>query len=195
MVSLALNPDEADTVLGWSLFPMGLDSASGLVAGPIPPTWGPGTTLNLRGPLGSGFAIPEVITRLALIAFDESAARLLPLINPALENNADIAIFSQAPLPPLPPAIEIHPLSTVAEALKWANFIVLNLPWQQVPNLRPMLGLSPHDYLPCPAQALITIPMPCARVGDCGACAVKARRGYKLACKDGPVFNLSILEW
>ena len=52
----ALNPDEADTVLGWSLFPMGLDSASGLVAGPIPPTWGPGTTLNLRGPLGSGWS-------------------------------------------------------------------------------------------------------------------------------------------
>ena len=191
----AHNPDEADSVLGWSLFPMGLDSASGLVAGPIPTTWGPGSTLNLRGPLGSGFAIPDVITRLALIMLGETASRLLPLLHTALGKNTDIAIFTDTPLPPLPPAIEIHPLSSVEEALEWANFIAIEIPWRQISNLRNILGLSPHDYLPCPVQALISIPMPCSGVGDCSACAVKVRRGYKLACKDGPVFDLNSLEW
>jgi hypothetical protein len=32
--------------------------------------------------------------------------------------------------------------------------------------------------------------MPCAGLADCGVCAVELRRGWKLACKDGPVFDL-----
>ena len=39
----AYKPDETEAVLGCSLFPMGIDSTPGLVAGPIPATWGPGT--------------------------------------------------------------------------------------------------------------------------------------------------------
>jgi NAD(P)H-flavin reductase len=37
--------------------------------------------------------------------------------------------------------------------------------------------------------------MPCSGLADCGVCAVPARRGYKLACKDGPVFDLDELDW
>jgi hypothetical protein len=191
----AHNPDEADAVLGWSLFPWGADPTPNLVAGPIPPAWIPGSSLNLYGPIGTGFEIPSIITRLALIALGDSASRLLPLIPPALENNSDIAIFSLVPLPSLSMAIEIHPISEVPEALSWANFIAIDLGWQQLPTLREKLTLGSHDYLPCPAQALITIPMPCAGIGDCGACAIKSHRGYKLACKDGPVFDLNTLEW
>jgi NAD(P)H-flavin reductase len=32
--------------------------------------------------------------------------------------------------------------------------------------------------------------MPCGGVADCGACAVETRLGWKLACEDGPVFDL-----
>jgi dihydroorotate dehydrogenase electron transfer subunit len=39
------------------------------------------------------------------------------------------------------------------------------------------------------AQALVVPPMPCG-VGACQSCAVSTRRAPKLACTDGPVFDL-----
>jgi NAD(P)H-flavin reductase len=42
---------------------------------------------------------------------------------------------------------------------------------------------------------LILAPMPCAGLAECGACAVPARSGWKLACLDGPVFDLRALDW
>jgi dihydroorotate dehydrogenase electron transfer subunit len=39
------------------------------------------------------------------------------------------------------------------------------------------------------AQALVVPPMPCG-VGACGGCAVSTYRAPKLACTDGPVFDL-----
>ncbi|HBY08103.1 MAG TPA: hypothetical protein DEH22_10080, partial [Chloroflexi bacterium] len=63
------------------------------------------------------------------------------------------------------------------------------------PSLRQMLGLEPQAYLPRPVQALLTLPLPCAGVGECGACAVPLRRkSYALACKDGPVFDLKQVD-
>ena len=198
----AHNLDEPDSVLGWSLFPVGLPST--LVSpeypvlqslGTIPSSWHPGDTLELRGPLGNGFTLPAV-SRLVLAALGESASRLLPLIRPALEHQADIVIFSAVALPPLPETLEIQPLSALPEAISWADFLALDLPAEKLPSLRKILGLGSHDYLPSPAQALITLPMPCAGIGECGACAVSLRRkGYALACEDGPVFDLKQLDW
>jgi NAD(P)H-flavin reductase len=198
----ARNPNEPEAVLGCSLYLVGMPSSmdggsnpSLVSLAPIPRTWHPGTALELRGPLGRGFNLPAV-NRLALAALGGSVSRLLPLVQSALDGNADIAIFSAAPLPQLPPAIEIQPISSLPETASWADFLALDLPIEKLPSLRKTLGLEPHDYLPCPAQALITIPMPCATVGECGVCAVPLRRkGYALACKDGPVFNLNQLKW
>jgi len=198
----AHNPDEPDAALGWSLFSVGVPTKIGgsensrqVNLAPIPKSWHPGSTLELRGPLGHGFDLPA-ISRLVLIALGESASRLLPLVRSALDNYADIVIFSAAPLPTLPLAIEIQPLKALPEAISWADFLALDLPAEKLPTLRKTFGLDYHDYLPCPAQALITIPMPCAGIGECGACAVPQRRkGFALACEDGPVFNLNQLEW
>jgi len=198
----AHNLDDPDSALGWSLFPVGIptkmsaaENSGRFNLAPIPKSWHPGSTLELRGPLGYGFDLPSV-SRLALIALGESASRLLPLVRPALNNKADIVFFSAVPLPTLPPAIEIQPLKALPEALSWADFLALDLSAAQLPSLRKTLGIEPHDPLPGPGQALITIPMPCAGIGECGICAVPLRRkGYALACKDGPVFNLNQLDW
>jgi NAD(P)H-flavin reductase len=40
---------------------------------------------------------------------------------------------------------------------------------------------------------LVVAPMPCGGLAECGVCAVTTRRGWKLACKDGPVFDLGEL--
>ena len=150
----------------------------------------------MSGPLGSGFNVPPTIRRLALAVLGDTACRLLPVVNPALKSGADIAIFSTSPLPPLPPAIEIHSLSALAENLAWSDFLAIEIPLEKLPMLREILRLDPHESLPCQAQALIATPMPCAGIGDCGTCAVPIRQGgYELACKDGPVFDLVALDW
>jgi len=199
----AYNPNEHDAVLGCSLFPMGLPTTmektpnpGSVSLGPIPRTWHPGTNLMLRGPLGHGFNLPPAVNSLGLITLGETAGRLLPLIPAALFQNTDIAIFSDAPLPALPPIIEIRSLQAIPEAVAWADFLAIDLPLENIPQLREIFQLGPYDYLPCPAQVLITTPMPCAGIGECGVCAVpKQKKGYALACKDGPVFNLNQLEW
>jgi dihydroorotate dehydrogenase electron transfer subunit len=199
----AHNPNEPEATLGFSLFPAGLPATIGVSGrpeavslGPIPRGWHPGTRLELRGPLGHGFSIPPAINRLGLIALGESASRLLPLIPILLAQRADIAVFCDAPLPSIPPAIEIQPLKAIPEAIAWADFLALDLRLSDLQELRHFLHLEPHEYLPCPAQVLLTTPMPCAGIGECGACAVpKHKKGYSLACKDGPVFNLNHLDW
>jgi hypothetical protein len=176
---LAHNPNEPEAVLGCSLFPVGLpasmDGAAnpGFVSlGPIPRTWHPGTTLELRGPLGRAFGLPPAVRNLALIALGESAGRLLPLIPLALEKNADIAIFSDVPLPSLPPIIEIHALNAISEAVTWADYLAIDMPLENIPIIRDTLKLGPHDYLPCPAQILVSTPMPCAGIAECGLAVV-----------------------
>jgi hypothetical protein len=200
---LAHNPSEHEAVLGNILFPVGLPgglevgSHSGPVGlGPIPRSWHPGTKLALRGPLGRSFSLQPAVQSLALIALGETAGRLLPLIPLALQNNIDVAIFCETPLPPLPPVIEVRSLRAIPDAVAWADFLALDIPLENIPVLRETLQLGPYDYLPCPAQVLVTTPMPCAGIAECGVCALpKRRKGYALACKDGPVFNLNQLQW
>jgi dihydroorotate dehydrogenase electron transfer subunit len=199
----AHNPNDPDAVLGTSLFPIGLptsiDGSSNFESvslGPIPYTWNPGTTLELRGPLGHGFVLPPAVNSLGLIALGDMVGRLLPLVPEALSQNTDVAIFSDAPLPPLPPVIEIRSLNAIPEAAAWADYLALDLSLDDLPNLRNTFELQPYEFLSCPAQALISTPMPCAGIGDCGICSVpKHRKSFLLACKDGPVFNLNQLNW
>jgi hypothetical protein len=50
--------------------------------------------------------------------------------------------------------------------------------------------LYPKRMMPCPAQALVLMPMPCGALGSCGVCALTDSKGQiMLACEDGPVFE------
>jgi hypothetical protein len=164
-----------------------------LAAPPLPAGWAPGLPVTLRGPLGRGFHLPADLRRLALAAAGETAARLLPLAEVALERNVAVTLFTDAPLPALPLSLEAYPLGALPEARAWADFLALDLPLESLPELRERLGLPDGGALDCPGQALILAPMPCAGLADCGVCAVPAPRSWKLACKDGPVFDLTDL--
>jgi len=192
----------ADSGLSVPLFPAGFSShptvggSTLLNTLPSQPINGsPGTTLRIHGPLGRGFDLPKETRRLALVALGDTAARLLPLISTALDLGADIVLFAQVTLPQLPTALEIHPLSALPDMIAWADFAAFDLQLEALPALRSVLGLMPYEQLACLAQALITSPMPCTGMAACGVCAVPARRGYKLACKDGPVMDLRTLRW
>ena len=166
-----------------------------LTAPPVPPDWTPGTRLQMRGPLGKGFQIQTSAQKLAFVAMDDTSARLLPLAYQALQEDRSVALFADVPLPPIPLALEAHPLSALPEFISWADFLAVDLRMQALPRLRETFGLAPQEYLPCQGQALVLAPMPCGTLADCGVCALKIRNTWKLACKDGPVFNLNDLEW
>ena len=170
-------------------------SPQGFIAAPFVPThWIPGTSLNLFGPHGNGFNIPDNLRHLGLIALGKTVARLLPLVYEALSQHTDVALFTNNPLPAIPYALEVFPLSMLKDYFSWADYIALDLHIESIPDLRSILGLP--GQLHCPAQALILTHMPCGGLGGCGVCALhSSTRKYKLACSDGPVFSLNEIEW
>jgi hypothetical protein len=115
---------------------------------------------------------------------------LLPLAEAALSRNAAVTLYSDLLLADLPTALEAYPLAALAEALTWADFLAADVALKDTAALRERLGLPPGSQSPCPGQVLVYAPMPCAGFAACGACAVLTQRGWKLACIDGPVFDL-----
>ena len=200
---LAFAPGDPLAVLGTPLFrgeAAGRMETTGrgfLAAPPLPVGWGPGTPLTLRGPLGRGFSLDG--QRLALGALGNTVNRLLPLAGETLRRGDAVTLFTSAPLPALPASIEVYPLSLLPEALAWADCLGIDLPLEALAGLRSCISLKKDEELMIPAQALVFTPMPCGGVAECGVCAVPSRRSqgrrYRLACKDGPVFNLDDLEW
>ena len=191
---LAWAPRDREAPLAKPLFAAQVASDGFLAAPPLPNHWTPGEKLLLRGPLGRGFELPNPLRRLALAALGESAKRLMPLVSLALGQQAAVALYCDAPTIELPLAVEVNPLVALPEALTWADFLALDLPLVRLPELRALLGLG--DSSPTPgiqAQALVAAPMPCGGVAECGACALPWGKSWKLACKDGPVLDLSQL--
>jgi hypothetical protein len=159
---------------------------------PPEPGWLPGTVLDLLGPVGRGFSPPLNTQRWLLLGVGMPPKRLWPLIDMGLERGIALSVWmDRAPLP-LPPQVEFMP--DLGEALMWADYLVVETHTEGLMSLRTLLGLTDEDQLAIPAEALITTALPCG-FGACQGCAVESRRGWLLACKDGPVFDLEALRW
>jgi len=115
------------------------------------------------------------------------------LLSAALEQSASVVLVSDLDLPDLPTEIEVQPASALGEITEWADYLAMDVPRDSLPGLREMLGLGQQARVKLEAQVLVCTPMPCGALAECGVCAVTARRGWKMACKDGPVFHLSEL--
>jgi len=198
--------DQTGDILPAVLFLGQKDEDGFWAAPPLPSAWQPGLELNLRGPFGRGFQLPAYARHVALAALASTPDRLLPLAVQALASGREVTLFcdltESSLLLDLPAEVEVDALAAFPAALPWADVVCLDLPASTVPELRVRLGLQAGERISCPAQALILAPMPCAGLADCGVCAVPLRgsRGssqtsFALACKDGPVFDLDVLEW
>ena len=165
------------------------------LAPPLPAGWTAGTRLAVRGPLGQGFNLPATARQVALVAADGLAPQvLLPLVDTALAQGAAVALYTRDIPAGLPSEVEVLPPEPLSDVLGWADYLAIQLQPGGLSKLRRRLGLAPHAILPVPAQVLVQVAMPCGGIGDCGLCAVATRQGWKLACKDGPVFNFNDLE-
>jgi hypothetical protein len=186
---LASNPEDTDSPLAEVLFPFET-SADGFLTR-VPAHWNLHQSVHLRGPLGKRFTLPHHAENLALIVLGRSPNRLLPLLATGLNTT----LFTDTHDLSLAAAVEIQPLQELSELLNWADFSALDIPLETLPSMRRILGLGSHQRWPHAAQALVTTPMPCGGMSDCAVCAVPARKGTRLACKEGPVFHLKGISW
>jgi Iron-sulfur cluster binding domain of dihydroorotate dehydrogenase B len=192
---MAIDQDDELAILRIPLFTVE-STPHGFWAAPLQPVnWSPGTNLELEGPLGHGFDLPTTVRRLGLVAMGETVSRLMPLVQSAVKIRASITLFTDLKLPRLPAAVEVHPVNSVKDDLDWPDFLALDVPLERLDELRFVLSVPDGAIMPCPAQVLFTTPMPCAGKAQCGVCAIHGRRGWKIACQDGPVFELESLSW
>lgn len=159
----------------------------------VPPSWHPGDSLSLRGPIGHGFAIPSSARKIALIAFDDSPAHLQGLIAPALKQNAEIVLVCNSEVHDLPEVVEVQPLQALTDALHWADYAALDASRENLNRLSEMLAGKEQATAKIEAQILVRAPMPCGALADCGVCALPLHHDWKMICKDGPVFGLKEL--
>lgn len=162
-------------------------------APPVPSSWRPGDWLSLRGPIGHGFAVPSSARKIALIAFDDSPARLQGLIVSALKQNAEIVLVCNSEVHDLPEVVEVQPLQALTDALHWADYAAVDVSRENLNRLSEMLAGKEQAAAKIEAQVLIRAPMPCGALADCGVCALSLHHDWKMICKDGPVFALKDL--
>ncbi len=183
---------DSDSPLPVPVFSAGITADGFLAAPPLPAAWTPGGSLLLHGPLGRGFSLPISARRVALTALDATPSRLLGLIPLALAQDAAIVLVSDSPPESLPLSVEVQPRKAFAEILAWADYLAADAARESLGSwLEP---LRRNSTRPGAAQVLVHAPMPCGGIAECGVCAVHLSRGWKMACRDGPVFDLDELK-
>lgn len=166
------------------------DSApDGFLAASVPDRWTPGLELFLRGPLGRGFLMPASAQKIALLPFTDRAFRLHSLILPALNHGASVVMVNSTHHEHLPDAVEVQPFSALDEILSWADWVAVEAARDELPGLREMLGKQKQSPALRNAEILVRTPVPCGGIAECGVCALAMKSGWKMACREGPVFR------
>lgn len=161
-------------------------------AGPLPVAWTPGTALMLKGPLGKGFQLPPAARKVLLASWSKSPGRVLSLLEACRRQNAEIVLLSETTPESIPLAVEILPPAALLETAQWADYAALDILREKMEAILASQPVLDSLYLLSGyAQIFIETPVPCGGLADCGICAVQTRAGIRLACKDGPVFNLA----
>lgn len=88
-----------------------------------------------------------------------------------------------SPSPSLP--VSLSPIA-------WADQIGAALPRDQLSELASAIRSVKYRWERGFASALLEGPLVCG-VGACGVCAVALRKGQRLLCSDGPVFDLQVI--
>ncbi|MBN1219527.1 MAG: hypothetical protein JXM69_11400 [Anaerolineae bacterium] len=175
----------------------------------------PGDRLDVIGPLGTGFPLPDSIRNLLLVSDSRAIDPLLGQLSRAVEAGVAVTLAlggSRAsalyPVSALPPVVE-YQAATLDGSLGHRGLVTDLLPnllsWADAVAAVGSTGL----YRALQAHAAqvrfraeanylygLCLPYPLAcGVGACHSCAVETKTGLRLACVDGPVFDLTLLEF
>lgn len=161
-----------------------------LTVGPFPVGWQPGERLACTPPQGHGFDLPGFARRVGLIPFQVTPVRLLSLVGAALGQGAEVAMFYDFDphdnlLDRMPSQVEVLPLASLLENLAWTDYLAIDLETSSLVQFSDLFSMRDNQLT---GEVLIRTAMPCRGLGECGVCAIKTRRGWRLACVDGPVF-------
>ena len=173
-----------------------------------------GELVDLLGPFGQGFPQPRPAGNLLLVGAGSTIGPLLFLLQRAVQQGVNVVLALEAPraadlYPPqtLPAAVELH-LATLdgslghrgsiinylAELTHWADmFYAVGSPpfYRQLKEHLQQTRLHLNDGF---AYALLLEPpVHICGMGICTLCPVATLAGLKLACQDGPVFDLATL--
>jgi len=185
--------DNSDSLIATPVF-LSETARGGFLAAPALPTaWLPATPLRLRGPLGHGFSIPPTARRVVLIAFDDNPERLRGLIAPALAQDGAVVLVCESIVTNLPESVEVQPLAALRDVLAWADYAAFDVSREYLPVLDAAVREAGALAIREEVEVLVRTAMPCGALAECGVCPVTVPSGWRLACKDGPVFNLKDL--
>lgn len=175
----------------------------------------PGDEIDLLGPLGTGFVMPQRSGALLLIADAQRAPLLFPLMHAMLDRGGRVSLLLKSAahegtdtaerltslLGALPFAVEARVTTAIdfdgalVELTRWADQLCLALPFcdyaqiaqaVRVVRFRLREGIAQALVLDNPAHSL-----PCG-IGACLACLVPLANGsFTRACVHGPVFDLT----
>ena len=173
----------------------------------------PGSRIGAMGPIGKPFHLPEPPGRLLLLADVTHLPILIPAANKALADGCSTALLLSAktvshlyPLELLPPALEVHLvtadgsaghsgsfLEMLPDLLLWCDQLLVALEPAQYPLIAESVRTTRLRPDPAFAQAVLQ-PLTICGVGACQGCAVSTRDGIRLACTDGPAYDLLRME-
>jgi hypothetical protein len=180
---------ESRQILPIALFLLEATESELILAGQIPLDWVPGSPLRLQGAFGNGFHLPKSARKVALFtATPELGIRLLPLAFLALHQSAEVSWLSESSTVSLPPEIEVLRPGDMTDVLKWADYAAIAT---NTGGIGQILGeVRRMKEFPRHVEVMVDTPLLCANKACCGLCAVSTTKGWKFACKDGPVFAL-----
>ncbi len=174
----------------------------------------PGDELDVIGPLGQGFPMPDYTRNLLLVSDNQTLSSLLGQMHRAISAGKSVTLLlgggraaALYPVDWLPPAVEVQlatldgsvghrgPVTALLrDLLRWADMVcavgstaLYRALKDQVASIR-LPGEGGFLYGQVSAGML-----PCG-VGACLACTVAATDGVRLTCVDGPVFDLMSLD-
>ena len=174
----------------------------------------PGDELDVIGPLGQGFPLPDHLRHLLLISDGQTLSPLLGQMNRAVAAGVSVTLLLGGPraaaiypVDRLPPAVEAQLVTLdgslghrgsvshlLPDLLRWADAVCAV---GSIALYRTLKNQVETVRLPGEAGFLYGLVgsdlLPCG-VGACLACTVPAGDGLRLTCVDGPVFDLMILD-
>ncbi len=171
----------------------------------------PGDRVDLLGPLGNGFTLPEKAWQILLVAGGIGIAPLVFLADEALKQGKKVTLLMGART-----SACLYPEGFLPDGIKFAIATEDGSAGEQgmiTDTFRGLASVAATDRIyacgPLPiyrrmaqmpelrdksVQVSLEVVMGCG-VGVCYGCTVKTRQGLKQVCRDGPVFDLHDVLW